>query len=198
MHGALVELLRRQHRREYRHLGLQLHVHQRLDHGVGDEFVAVDAAVDHEARGHDRGVAPRLGEDLRMQRYLERAGHLEQIDLRCADVARLDLFEEGDAAFLAPPRGARTTARRRPAAALRNADAPAPADAREYPGGLDSTVWDGIGFRLLATSDSWLSSFRTRIRAYGTTSPTRKCAKPPQPFSFIRTLTVGFGITRIC
>src|SRR5437879_4970708 len=47
MYGAVMELLRRQHRGEYRHLGLELHIHQRLDHGVGDEFVAVDTAVDH-------------------------------------------------------------------------------------------------------------------------------------------------------
>ena len=100
VHGAVVELLRRQHRGEYRHLGLQLHVHQRLDHGVGDEFMAVDAAVDDETRRHDRGVAPRLGEQLRMQGYLERTRHLEQIDLRAGDMARLDLFEERDAALL--------------------------------------------------------------------------------------------------
>ena len=98
MRGALVELLRRQHRGEDRHFGAQLHVHQRLDHGVGDEFMAVDAAIDHEPRRHDRGIAPRLGEDLRMQRYLERAGHLEHIDI--GNVTRLDLAEEGDAAFL--------------------------------------------------------------------------------------------------
>jgi hypothetical protein len=32
-------LLRRQHGREHRHFGAQLHIHQRLDHGVGDEFM---------------------------------------------------------------------------------------------------------------------------------------------------------------
>src|SRR3954471_13297463 len=100
MYGAVVELLRRQHGGEYRHLGLELYVHQRLDHGVGDEFVAVDAAIDDEAGGHDRGVAPRLGEQLRMQGYLERTRHLEQIDLRARDVTRLDLLEERDTAFL--------------------------------------------------------------------------------------------------
>src|ERR1044072_747932 len=44
----------------------------------------------------------------------------------------------------------------------------------------------------LATSDSSLSSFRTRIRAYGTTR--RVKTRLSRPFSFIRTLTVGFGI----
>jgi hypothetical protein len=46
----------------------------------------------------------------------------------------------------------------------------------------------------LATSDSWLSSFRTRIRAYGTTRHAQQRSSS-RPFSFIRTLTVGFGIT---
>ena len=62
--------------------------------------MAVDAAIDHEAGGHDRGVAPRLGQQLRMQGYLERTRHFEQIDLRARDMARLNLLEEGDAAFL--------------------------------------------------------------------------------------------------
>jgi hypothetical protein len=34
-----------------------------------------------------------------MQRDLERARHLEQIDARAVDVTRLDLVEEGDAAL---------------------------------------------------------------------------------------------------
>src|SRR5260370_35835918 len=42
---TLGELLRRQHRREHRHLRSQLHIHQRFDHGVGDEFMAVDARI---------------------------------------------------------------------------------------------------------------------------------------------------------
>src|SRR5882757_3614699 len=98
MYGAVVELLRRQHGGEYRHLGLELHVHQRLDHSVGDEFVAIDAAIDHEAGGDDRGVAPRLRQDLRMQGYLERSGHLEHVDI--GDVTCFAFGEEGDAAFL--------------------------------------------------------------------------------------------------
>ena len=159
--------------------------------------MAVDAAVDHEPRGHDRGVAPRLGEQLRMQRDFERSRHLEQIDLRARDMARLDLVRGRRCGIPRPLRGARLTARRRSAAALRNADGLAPADAREYRAAswLRQVFGLGIGLQALATSDSWLSSFRTRIRAYGTTSATRKRARPPQPFSFIRTLTVGFGIT---
>ncbi|MHC2601891.1 hypothetical protein ACVL92_002705 [Bradyrhizobium liaoningense] len=98
VHLGLVELLRRQHGREHRHLGAELHVHQRLDHGVGDELVPVDSAVDDEAGGDDRGVAPRLGEDLRVKRNLERARHLEHVDM--GEVPRLRLPHEGDAGFL--------------------------------------------------------------------------------------------------
>src|SRR5882757_2303966 len=98
MRGTLVELLRRQHRGEYRHFGAQLHIHQRLDHGVRDKLMTIDAAIDHEPGRDDRGVTPRLGQDLRVQRDFERARYLEQIDI--GDMARLDLFEEGDTAFL--------------------------------------------------------------------------------------------------
>ncbi len=98
MRGAFVEVLRRQHRGKHRHLGAQLHIHQRLDHGVGDELVAIDAAIDHEPGSDDRGVAPGLGEYLRMQRDLERARHLEHVDV--GDVARRALGKERDAAFL--------------------------------------------------------------------------------------------------
>src|SRR5205085_5507963 len=64
------------------------------------ELMAVDAAVDHEPGGEDRGIAPGLCENLRMQRDLETAGHFEQIDLRRRNAARLDLGKECDTAFL--------------------------------------------------------------------------------------------------
>ena len=96
----LAELPRRHHGGEHGNLGAQLHVHQRLDHGVGDELVAVDAAIDHEARRDDRGVAPGLGEQLRVQGNLERARHLEHINLGPSNAARFDLVEEGNAALL--------------------------------------------------------------------------------------------------
>src|SRR6266576_2269940 len=41
MRRALMELLWRQHRGEYRHFGAQLNIHQRLDHGVGNKFMTV-------------------------------------------------------------------------------------------------------------------------------------------------------------
>ena len=100
MRRGFVELLRRQHRREYRDLGAQLHIHQRLDHGIGDEFVAIDAAVDHEPGSDDGGIAPGLGQDLGMQRDFVRTRHFEQVDLRARNAPRLDFLEERDAAFL--------------------------------------------------------------------------------------------------
>src|SRR5260370_27229498 len=67
-----------------------------------------------------------------------------------------------------PPRDARRIARRRPAAVLQIADAKAPVADRWF---RERWLVRGSLVREhLATSDSWLSSFRTRIRAHGTTS----------------------------
>src|SRR2546428_12891141 len=61
----------------------------------------------------------------------------------------------------------------------------APADARARQE-RDSfrPLGGGIGLQALATSDSWLSSFRTRIRAYGTTSAHAQTRRPPQTVLF--------------
>src|SRR5258708_34135543 len=91
-----------------------------------------------------------------------------------------------------PSRGARTIARRRHAAASGSADVRPPA---EIPAYRERFLLGRSGRLGLATSDSWFSSFRTRIRAYGQRQePHAKPRGLPQPFSFIRTLTVGFGI----
>ena len=163
MHFGLVELLRRQHGGEHRDLGAELHVHQRLDHGVGDEFVAIDATVNDKAGRDDRGVAPGLGEDLRMQRDLERARHLEHVDM--GEVARFGFLDEGDAGFLdhvAVPAGlheghplrlceTRVLGRRRINWNRRLGCL----------GRFDLRFGVGkFGFGDLATSDSWLSSVK--------------------------------------
>ena len=132
-------------------------VHQRLDHGVGDEFMAVDAAIDHEPCRDDRGVAPRLGENLRMQRDFERARHLEH-DRYGVDMPRLrSSREEGDAALVDHVAMPGRLHRRRRAAVLQSADATAPADAP----GVSRLVFGrclAFGCLRLRTSDSWLSS----------------------------------------
>ncbi len=50
-------MMRREHDREHRHFGFQLNLHQAADHRLGDELVAVDATVHHQAGGDDAGVA---------------------------------------------------------------------------------------------------------------------------------------------
>jgi len=62
----VVKTLWRQHRRNDRHFGFELDLHQRVDHRTGDEFVAVDAAVDNESRRDNGGVATALRQDLRL------------------------------------------------------------------------------------------------------------------------------------
>ena len=64
----LMKVLRRQDGRYDRHLGVELDAHQSLDHGVGNELVPVDAAIDDEPRGDDGGIASALGEQQRVKR----------------------------------------------------------------------------------------------------------------------------------
>ena len=52
-----MEVMRREHDREHRHFGFQLHLHQAADDRLGDELVAVDATIHHQAGGDDAGVA---------------------------------------------------------------------------------------------------------------------------------------------
>src|SRR5437660_272133 len=80
-----------------------------------------------------------------------------------------------------PPRDARTTARRRCVAAWQSAAAAQQEDRRLLDRGY------------LATSDSWLSSFSGPESGH-TERRARANARLSRPFSFIRTLTVGFGI----
>ncbi|MNR28396.1 hypothetical protein D3C85_1457200 [compost metagenome] len=57
-----MEMVRRQYHREHRHFGFQLDLHQAADHRLGDEFMAIDTAIDHQARGDDTRVAAALGQ----------------------------------------------------------------------------------------------------------------------------------------
>lgn len=80
--GMLVEVARREHSRQHRHVGVELHAHQAVDHGAGDELVAVDAAIDHQRAADDRVEAAAERQALGHQRDLERARHVEMRDLR--------------------------------------------------------------------------------------------------------------------
>jgi hypothetical protein len=66
---------------------------------------------------------------------------------------------------------------------LRTADAPVAARR------LRKTV---LGRQALATSDSWRSSFHDQNQGIRIDAP--RITRLSRPFSFIRTLTVGFGI----
>jgi len=97
---VLVEMLRRQNRRDHRDSRLQLHPHQAADHRLGNKLIAVDAAVDHKARGNDSRVTPALREQRRMERNFKRAGDLIEIDVILGKTALRDLLRERDAAAI--------------------------------------------------------------------------------------------------
>jgi hypothetical protein len=72
--GVFAEVVRRVHRQDHRHTGVQLHVHHGLDHGLHQRVEAVDAVVDHQRAADHRGVAARTRQALGVQRNLERPG----------------------------------------------------------------------------------------------------------------------------
>mmetsp|Transcript_31096 Transcript_31096/g.57881 ORF Transcript_31096/g.57881 Transcript_31096/m.57881 type:complete len:181 (-) Transcript_31096:32-574(-) len=91
----LVEVMRRQHAGEHRHIGGQLHVHQRLDDGLADEVMSVDAAVHDEAAGNDGIKAAAARQALGMQRDFEGAGHLDHADLLGWDSTSVEFMADG-------------------------------------------------------------------------------------------------------
>src|SRR3546814_7464146 len=74
-----MEVVRRQHRGQHGHIALHLHLHERADHGIGDEVVAIDAAVHHEGGADDGGVAAAARQVAGEQRDLEGTGRLEDL-----------------------------------------------------------------------------------------------------------------------
>src|SRR6266404_593644 len=78
---VVVKALRCENCRYYRDLCFKLNAHQRTDHGLGYEFVSIDAAI-HDKSGRDNsGVAATLGKKLAMQRNFQRTRHLEEVDV---------------------------------------------------------------------------------------------------------------------
>lgn len=90
----LVEMVRRQYNGEDRHAGIELHAHQAVHNGGGDEIVPVDAAVDDKAAGNDRSIAIAGYQLHGRQRDFVGAGDAEAIDLRRIEAALLHLVDE--------------------------------------------------------------------------------------------------------
>src|SRR6266446_2250501 len=186
MRRGFVELLRCQHRRKYRHFGAQLHIQQSPDHGFRDIFV-----IDHEPCRDDRGVAPGLGEQLDVQRDFERPRHFEQIDARALDAALLDLAKECEAALfdhLAVP------------GRLHEGDPLWFCESRVHASRRRIAHFRGVlCFRRIFCFGSVLRRLIHGLPLSGPESghTERRAAwdmRLSRPFSFIRTLTVGFGI----
>ena len=97
---VLVEGLRGQHGRNHWHAGIELDPHQAADHRLGYEYVAVNPPIHHEARGHDGGVSPAVGEQQCMQWNLERARDFKEIDMVFAEPMLGDFAGERDAAAI--------------------------------------------------------------------------------------------------
>ena len=103
MRLRLLEMMRRQHDGEDRRVGRQLRLHQPGDHGLGDEFVPVDPAVDDEGRADDPVIEPGAGEPLGRQGDLERAGDVEDVGDRLAVGPARQLFKEAEPGLIDDP-----------------------------------------------------------------------------------------------
>jgi hypothetical protein len=91
---VLVEVVRGEHCRNDRHVGVQLDAHEAIDHGLGHEIMAVDASIDHETGPDDRCVMTALGQSLGVEGDLECTWDPEQIDLIATDAVPGDLLDE--------------------------------------------------------------------------------------------------------
>src|ERR1700712_4368439 len=78
---ASVEVMRGQDHREHRHFGFQLNLHQRTDHRLCDELMAIDPAIDHQTGSHDATVSTGVGQQFCVQRDFKRAAYLEKVDI---------------------------------------------------------------------------------------------------------------------
>jgi hypothetical protein len=92
---GFLEVMRCQNHRQDRHVGGELHFHDRIDHRCGDKIVPVDAAVDDEGTADDGGIFAGSRQCLRMQRNFERSRHIDDIDIGNRPSERAPLAEEG-------------------------------------------------------------------------------------------------------
>ena len=98
--GVLVVVLGREHHREHGHARIQLHAHQRVDHGGRDEVVAVNATVHHQRAGHHGRIATAARQALGQERNFKRARHGEMLHRRRLGALRRQARPFGGEAFI--------------------------------------------------------------------------------------------------
>ena len=74
------KVLRCQHARENRYSGLQLDLHEAIDHSGCDEFMAVNATINNQRCGNNTRIGFGCSELFDSQWDLKRAGYLEHVD----------------------------------------------------------------------------------------------------------------------
>ena len=97
---AVMEMMRREHRREYRRAGFELNLHQAIDDSLRDELMPINTAVDDQPRRNDPRIPSARCEALRMQRDFECAGDFEEIDIVVTVAVLLHGFEKGRLALV--------------------------------------------------------------------------------------------------
>ena len=182
----LMKVMRRQHGRQDRHAGFELQRHQAVDNSGRDEFVAVDAAIDHQRAAHDGRVLTRVGQTLGMQRNLEGAWHVEHIDGVRRHAEALHLSQECVACLVHDvlmPLG------------FNECDAVASRRVGRSGDGKGKVVdlTHGASWVPLAWRAGFLNQGARRRRRCRATRRARQCRR--FALSCIRTVTVGFGFT---
>ena len=74
---GFLKLMRCQHHRQYRHFGLQLNLHHRLEYGGSDKIMAIDATIHNQTGRHYQRIVAALGQQLRLQWNLQAAGNFK-------------------------------------------------------------------------------------------------------------------------
>src|SRR5690606_3918436 len=97
----LMVIKRREYHGQNRNFGFELDLHERVDNRRCNEVMTVNTAVHDETATDDDVVLPAFRQKLGLQRNLEAAGHMENVDLVFLDPCLGEVFGERETRLLA-------------------------------------------------------------------------------------------------
>src|SRR5690606_16014448 len=95
-----MELVRRQHGGNNRHLSFQLHLHESADHGLRDKLMAIQTTIYDQSRTDHCCIATAFSEYFGMQRNFKGACHFKEINGIFAIAALAHFLGKSDATLI--------------------------------------------------------------------------------------------------